>query len=336
MSTESDRDQVCWVVTDGKIGMEIQGLGLAEALGFEPAVKRIQVRRPWRWLPPAWIPNPLGTLGPKKDRLAPPWPDILIASGRQSVAVSVAIRYAAAGRCFTVQIQNPAVDPALFDLIVAPRHDRLKAPNVCATTGAMNRITPARLKEAAAHFGPKWAELPRPLVAVVLGGNSKVHRLTGGIAAAFAGRLAEMARQTGAGILITPSRRTPPEFVAALRGALDGLPARIWDGTGENPYLGYLALADAIIVTADSVNMVSEAASTGKPVYLVELEGGSRKFREFHKTLREAGITRTFEGRLETWNYAPLRDTQVAAAEIRRRLAARSAPDRVTVPGGVN
>ena len=332
----SDKGQACWVVTDGKVGMEIQGLGLAEALGFEPTVKRIQVRRPWRWLPPTWIPDPIGSLGPKKDKLAPPWPDILIASGRQSVAVSVAIRRAAAGRCFTVQIQNPAVDPALFDLIVAPRHDRLTAPNVCATIGAMNRITPARLAEAAAYFGPRWSDLPRPLIAVALGGNNKVYRLTGGIAADFARKLAELARQTGAGILVTPSRRTPPEVVTALRAALNGLPAWVWDGTGENPYLGYLALADVIVVTADSVNMVSEAASTGKPVYIVELEGGSRKFREFHGALREAGITRPFEGRLETWSYEPLRDTQTAATEIRRRLAARCRADASVVSGGVN
>jgi mitochondrial fission protein ELM1 len=312
----------CWVVTDGKIGMEIQCIGLAEALGFEPVVKRIQVRRPWRWLPPLWVPNPLGSLGPKKDNLAPPWPEVLIASGRQSIAVSIAIRRAAAGRCFTVQIQNPVVDPALFDVIVTPRHDRLQAPNVISTLGAMNRVTPARLAEAAGHFAPQWADMPRPLIAVVLGGNNKVFRFTKSIGEQLGRRLAELARKHHAGILVTPSRRTPPDVLAALSEALQGLSAQIWDGQGENPYLGYLALADAIVVTADSVNMVSEAATTGKPVYVVELPGGSRKFREFHTALREAGKTRTFEGRFEPWTYEPLRDTQDAAAAIHKRLAA--------------
>ena len=93
--------------------MESQCVGLAEALGADPVVKRIQVRQPWRWMPPLWVPNPLASLGPKKDQLTPPWPDILIASGRQSVAVSIAIRAASAGATFTIQIQNPAVDPAL-------------------------------------------------------------------------------------------------------------------------------------------------------------------------------------------------------------------------------
>ncbi len=136
--------QTCWVVSDGKIGVETQCLGLAEALGANPIVKRIQVQRPWRWLPPLWAPNPLASLGPKKDRLAPPWPDFLIASGRQSVAVSIAIRRMSAGSTLTVQIQNPAVDPALFDAIVAPRHDRLSGPNIIETLGGMNRVTAAR------------------------------------------------------------------------------------------------------------------------------------------------------------------------------------------------
>ncbi len=321
------KDPVCWVVTDGKIGMEVQCVGLAAALGFTPVVKRIQVRRPWRWLPPLWIPDPIGSLGPKKDRLAPPWPEVLIASGRQSVAVSVWIRRAAAGRTFTVQIQNPAVDPALFDVIVAPRHDRLSAPNVIETTGGLNQITPARLAEAAERFAPLWRDLPKPLIAVALGGSNKVYRLTDRIAADLGAKLAEMARSSGGGVLVTPSRRTPPKALASIRRALDGLPAIIWDGSGPNPYFGYLAAADAIVVTADSVNMVSEAATTGKPVYVVELAGGSRKFWAFHENLRRAGITRPFEGRLENWRYQPLRDTEQAAQAIRRRLAARACTD---------
>ena len=332
MTETSAAPASCWVVTDGKIGMETQCLGLAEALGFLPVVKRIQVRRPWRWLPPLWVPDPVGSLGPKKDKLAPPWPEVLIASGRQSIAVSIAIRKAAKGACFTVQIQNPVVDPAHFDLIVAPRHDRLRGPNVVTTLGAMNRITPVRLAEAAERFRAEWAELPRPLVAVVLGGSNRVYRMTDGVAADLGRKLAGMAREAGAGILVTPSRRTPAPVVEALRQALDGLPARVWDGTGENPYLAYLALADAMVVTADSVNMVSEAATTGKPVHVFELPGGSRKFRDFHGVLREAGITRPFEGRLESWSYTPLSDTQDAAEAIRRLLPARKAP-RPAAPG---
>jgi uncharacterized protein len=317
------RSQTYWVVSDGKVGMESQCIGLAEAMGANPIVKRIQVRRPWRWLPPLWVPDPLASLGPKKDRLAPPWPDVLIASGRQSVAVSIAIRALSAGSTFTVQIQNPAVDPALFDAIVAPGHDRLSGPNIIATLGGMNRVTAARLAQAADRFAPRWSDLPRPLVAVMLGGSNKVYRMPARIGQKLGQDLAVLARREGAGLLVTPSRRTAPKVLEEIRRALDGLPAWIWDGSGENPYMGYLALADAIVVTADSVNMVSEAAATGKPVFVVELKGGSRKFRAFHEDLRGKGITRPFEGRLNSWHYTALHETERAAEEIRRRFGAR-------------
>ena len=315
--------QSCWVLSDGKAGMEVQCLGLAEALGFAPVVKRIEVTRPWRWLAPRLIPNPLAAIGPERDSLEPPWPDLLISSGRQAIAPAMAIREASAGGTFTVHIQNPIVDPARFDLVVAPRHDRLEAPNVIVTTGGLNRVTEARLAAAAARYGPRFEALPRPLVAVILGGSNKVYRFTRETARRLGERLARLSRREQAGLLVTASRRTDAKVMAIIRRALAGRPAEIWDGNGDNPYFGFLALADAFVVTADSVNMVCEAATTGKPVHVVELKGGSAKFRRFHETLEEAGITRPFEGRLERWSYPALRDTERAAAEVRRRLDAR-------------
>jgi hypothetical protein len=133
-------------------------------------------------------------------------------------------------------------------------------------------------------------------------------------------QLAALSASAGAGILLTPSRRTGAEVEAALRDALAHTPAYIWDGTGENPYLAYLALADYIVVTADSVNMVSEACTTGKPVFVVELEGGNRKFRLFHEAMRAGGYTRPFTGKLESWRYPALDDVGRVAQEIRNRL----------------
>lgn len=316
---------ICWVISDGKAGMEVQCRGLAEAMEFLPVVKRIAVRRPWRWLPPLLIRDPLARLDPAADALSPPWPDVLIASGRQTVALSIAIRRQSGGRTFTVQVQNPTVDPANFDVVVAPRHDRLSAPNVIATIGGLNRVTEARLAAAAAEFGPRLGHLPRPRVAVLVGGNSKVHQLSGAAARRLGKQLAELAQHYGAGLMVTSSRRTGEANVAILRQALAGVAAEVWAGTGENPYYGFLALADAIVATSDSVNMVSEAATTGKPVYIVDLAGGSPKFGRFHAAMRAEGITRPFTGTLEHWTYPPLRETQRAAEEISRRLAARRA-----------
>jgi mitochondrial fission protein ELM1 len=121
--------------------------------------------------------------------------------------------------------------------------------------------------------------------------------------------------------MVTTSRRTPEGEAAALRRALEGLPAWIWDGTGPNPYFGFLALADVMIVTNDSINMTSEAATTGKPVHVVEWAGLAPKHRRFHDALAAEGITRPFAGRLEQWSYPPLDDTAQAAARVRALLA---------------
>ena len=318
----------CWVVTDGKAGMEIQCLGLAEAMGFSPVVKRVSVGKPWRWMPAGLLRKPfkapLETLGPKGDRLTPPWPDLWIASGRQTVPLTRDVRILSGGKTFTVQVQNPAIDPASIDLIVTPEHDRLRAANVLTTRGALGLVTAERLEAAAEHFEPLYAKLPARRVAVLIGGNNKVFRMTPAIMRRLTEQLARLAREEEVGLMVTPSRRTGRRNEAILREGLAGLPAQIWDGNGENPYFGILGLADAIIATGDSVNMVSESASTGKPVHIVHLKGGSAKFRRFHEAMEQAGITRPFTGKLEEWSYAPLDETHRVAREIRRRLLARN------------
>lgn len=314
----------CWVVTDGTLGMEVQCLGLAEALGIEPVVKRLRTRPPWRYLPPRLWLAPMMALSSTSDRLDPPWPDLLIATGRQSVALSIAVRRRSGGKTFTVQIQNPAAALGNFDLVVAPVHDGLSGANVVATRGALNGVTPEKLAAAAERFGPELSHLPRPLVAVLIGGDNKVYRLSAGRMRDLAARLAELVARYRAGLAVTPSRRTGVENEAVLREALRSLPAVVWDGTGANPYLGYLALADAIVVTCDSVNMVSEACATGKPVYVFDLDGGSEKFSRFHERLRRDGLTRPFDGVLAEWRYTPLDDTARVAEEIHQRMAGRA------------
>lgn len=313
----------CWVVSDGKPGMENQCIGLAEALGLTPVVKRVHLRSPWRQLSPFLRLGLRYAASPAGDAIAPPWPDLLIGTGRQSIAPSLAARRLSRGRTFTVQIQDPQISPRHFDVVVVPRHDRLRGSNVLVTRGALHRVTPAVLEDAARRLGPRLEALPRPRVAVLIGGNNAVYHLTPTIMGDVADKLAALARDRGAGLMVTPSRRTGADNEAILRARLRDLPAEVWDGTGENPYFAYLAMADAVVVTCDSVSMVSEACSTGKPVYVIEMEGGSPKFRAFHDGLYQDGITRPFTGALESWAYPPLDDTAHVAGEVRRRLAAR-------------
>ncbi|WP_372398143.1 mitochondrial fission ELM1 family protein [Azospirillum sp. HJ39] len=312
----------CWVVSDGKAGMENQCIGLAEALGLTPVIKRVRLRTPWRQLTPYLRIGNRFAPSPEGDPVAPPWPDILIGTGRQSIPVSLAVRSLSGGRTFTIQTQDPVMNPHRFDLVVVPRHDKLRGDNVLVTRGALHRVTPAVLADAAARFAPRLAHLPHPRIAVLIGGDNGVYRLTPTIMGDVAERLANLTHSHGAGLMVTPSRRTGADNEAILRARLSGLPAEVWDGSGENPYFAYLGLADAVVVTCDSVSMTSEACSTGKPVYVIEMEGGSPKFRAFHDGLYRDGITRRFDGTLDHWDYPPLDDRGTVAAEVMRRLPA--------------
>ncbi len=311
----------CWVLSDGKPGMSNQCIGLAEALDADFAVKTIRPRFPWRFLPPQLWFSPLSAPGSEGDGLNPPWPDLLIATGRQTVALSLAIKRASGGRTFAVQIQNPAFANSRFDLVIAPRHDRLVGDNVITTEGALHRVTAARLADEAERFRSVLADLPRPLVAVLIGGANRQYRFTRDGARRLADGLSNLVRRHGAGLAVTASRRTGEENERLLREALTPLGAYFWDGEGDNPYFGFLGLADAIVVTCDSVSMVSEACATGKPVHVFDLDGGSEKFRRFHDNLRRRGFTRPFTGDMERWSYEPVDDMGRVVDEIRRRAA---------------
>jgi mitochondrial fission protein ELM1 len=129
-----------------------------------------------------------------------------------------------------------------------------------------------------------------------------------------------MMRRDKVGLAVTPSRRTDPAVVRALAETLRPLGAYVWDMQGENPYFGLLALANAIVVTGDSVSMMSEAVATSAPVLVAALPGRSRRIGLFTRSLFDDGRARPFQGRLETWPVEPLNDTPEAAAEMCRRL----------------
>ncbi len=315
-----DRALTCWTLTEGHAGMESQCRGLAEALGLMATVKRVRVRKPWDWLPGRLWPRPLAAPTSDSDRLGQPWPDVLISCGNVAAPLAVAIKRASGGRTRIIHIQDPRMNVGLFDIVVAPRHDRIAGDNVLTTRLAIHPVTQAKLAAAGAEWSAAFADLPRPLVGVLIGGANRRHRMTPEAIAHLADRLAASRAIYGAGLAITPSRRTGAENEAMLNARLGGPGVHIWDGRGANPYLGILALADILVVTEDSVSMTSEAIATSKPVYVVKLPGHSRRIGDFHAGLVADGITRWFDGALERWSYAPVDDSEVVAREIRRRF----------------
>jgi mitochondrial fission protein ELM1 len=316
-----------WVLHDGKAGMRSQALGLAEATGFRLVEKPLAIGYPWKLLPPQLWPISARTVGGGGDQLAPPWPDLVIGCGRNTVAPGLFIRRASGGKTVLAQVQDPRVRRSQFDLLVVPEHDRWRGPRVIVTRGAVHRVTPARLAAEARRFA-ELSAMPRPLFAVLLGGSNRAYRLTLRRLGEIAGEIARILREQGGSALVTPSRRTGAPGLQLVRERLAGLPAAIWDGVGNNPYYAYLAVADAFLVTADSVSMISEAAATGKPIHILGLDGGNAKFDRFHQQMRQAGITRPFAGRIEAWSYPIPNDTARAAMALRELVMRRIEPGR--------
>jgi hypothetical protein len=252
-----------------------------------------------------------------------PLPDLVLGCGRAGLAVGLAAKRRGGGSVCAVQTQDPRIDPAAFDLVIPPAHDELTGPNVFSILGSPNRVTPERLAEARALWAAIFEAYPAPRAAVLIGGRSRAYSFAAADAQALAEALGRLANG-GASLLVTLSRRTGEANAAVLRRALEEKPnVWIWDGTGENPYFGLLAWADAVLVTLDSANMAVEAATAGKPLYLLPLAGGNAKFRRLHAELTSRGIARPFERRLETWTYPPIAETDRAADRIVSLLTGR-------------
>ena len=265
--------------------------------------------------------RPSARVGP----LAPPFPDIVFASGRVTVPYFKALKRASRGRVFAVFLQDPRAGRGAADLVWAPEHDGLTGANVMTTLTSPHPLTPAVLARARAAPDARVAALASPRLALVLGGHSAHHRFEEADVAALA-TIAGDAARAGWSVMATPSRRTPPALVAAVRTALAAPIAQgrafVWDGMGDNPYVSIMADADAVIVTADSVNMMGEALATGAPVQLYEPSGGHPKITGFVAALLARGLARRFDGDIRRARQAPVDATATIAEEVARRYAA--------------
>jgi uncharacterized protein len=303
-----------WIISEGLAGLRSQGFGLAEAAGLAAEFRELKPGAPWKWMDSKLWPSPLTAVA---GALCGPRPSLAIGCGGMAGTVLAALRRQS---MHVVQVQNPRMDIGRFDLVIANRHDELTGPNVFVTRTALHRVTPSRLDAEAALWRDRLTTYRRPLVAVLLGGNNGRFRLDREAGAALAAQLADMAERDKVGVLVTPSRRTDPAVTTMIREALRPSGGWVWDLTGDNPYFGMLALADLIIVTQDSVSMISEAVATNAAVMFATLPGAWRRQGLFLKPLLEEDRIRPFEGRFASWPVSPLNDTPEAAAEVRRRL----------------
>jgi mitochondrial fission protein ELM1 len=267
-----------WVLTDHKPGHTTQSEGLAEELGWPYELIGLDFSA-LQELPNAWTRGTRLNLTPASaQRLNPPWPDLVIATGRRTAPVASWIRKQSQGRTRTVQMGRiGAFERDVFDLSVAPAYACLYPdPRRIDTAAPVTRVSPTSLERAAARWGPEFVSSPTPRVALLVGGRDPEHEFRASQARELGEGVAELVRREGGSVLATTSRRTKPRVAAALEEALGDTCAHFhhWNANApanENPYMGYLALADALVVTGESASMLAEACATGKPVYIYPL-----------------------------------------------------------------
>lgn len=316
-----------WIITDGKAGDEQPLIGVAEELGVSPDRRHVHPRPPFVWLMP-W-----GPIDPREGPdhpgapLSPPFPDICLATGRRAVAYLRRLKQLSP-TTVTVFFKHPRCRADGADLLVMSPHDRpdgREASRLIVTPTLPNRLPAGRLAALRATPPPALAALPPPRLAVLIGGDSRHHRFTPtDIARLIAGLRAR--RAAGASLMITASRRTPPPLRAALDAFANADRVFFWNGQGDNPYAAMLALADEVVVTADSTNMIGEAAVTGRPIQVFHPSGGHAKITAFIAELgRHAAIGRFPEAPASA-SYPPINATPDIAAAILALWQARITP----------
>ena len=309
----------CWAISDGAAGNQRQALALARALDLSPRVLRIRVAQPWAALAPHLT---LAAHGAIRDetgaRLQPPWPDIAIGCGRRAALVTRLLRSWSGGHTFSVQILDPRIASDAFDSVVVPQHDHVAGANVIRSIGALNPVDAAWLADGRTRFAG-LATLPAPRTAVLIGGSNRAQRLDDAYFDALLERVAARHASDGGSFLVSVSRRTPAATATRLRAAFARFPGAFWSGEGDNPYAGFLAWADRIVVTPDSVNMLSEACATGKPVYTFAPRPIAGKLAAFHAELVGSGHLRRFDEPVTHNQPAPLAETAAIAELVRER-----------------
>jgi mitochondrial fission protein ELM1 len=268
-----------WVLSGHKAGDNAQLLALAEALGWPFEVKRLAYRKTELATNLLLRVTLAGTVARRSSPLSPPWPDLVLTAGRRNEPVARWIRRQSRGRTRLVHVGRPWAPPERFDLVVTtPQYFVPDRANVLTIGMPLHAITPAALAKVAGAWEPRLRHLPTPRIAVLVGGVSSPYRFGAQEGAALGRLVNARAEQTRGSLLVTTSARTPPETAAAIQSALRA-PHHFhrWQaGSADNPYRAFLALADEIVVTGDSISMLAEATATGKPVFIFDL-GGMRE-----------------------------------------------------------
>lgn len=275
----------CWVVSEGKIGMLNQALAIAEALKLNIEVKTVRLKPLWNLFSPSFRLFKKLAFDDSSDSLCPPFPEFVVACGRKSIIAALYIKEQSPNTK-VIYVQDPKISPKYFDAVICPKHDNLKGANVISMVGTVNRLHDDLLKREALRFASTFEHLITPRVGIFIGGPTKKVAFSLKHLRQLIKTLNNLNDRYQASFIITCSRRSPPEFMDELKLHFENKPNfYIYDFQGDNPYYAMLSLCNALIVSSDSVNMISESASTEKPLYLIKLPCNSSKFDQFHNEI---------------------------------------------------
>lgn len=319
-------DRICWTLTPGAVAFRKQTRGIAQALDIPFIEKKVKRTKAWSWLPNKWHLNALKQIAHGYEPLRPPWPDLVISSGSCTIPYALAIKKASGGKTAIVHVQKPTIACKHFDAVVAPEHDRAKnkrSKNVLETFGATHDISASELNVAAKRFRQQYPKFKAPFLSIFLGGSSKKYDFTPQYAAELANQILAIAKEYPGTLLISGSRRTGDENLAYMAQRFKDYPnIYFYQNIGTNPYHAMLGLADCLMVTDDSVSMISEACYTGKPVYLLRLprQQQRKKIQQFIDQAVKRGLIRYYENDLSAWDKKPLNETQRIATDLKQIL----------------
>ncbi len=310
-----------WCLTDGSAGMISQVKGLADALNLNFEQKTIDLKFPWNKLP-------VGILPPSKiifnnyrqislESNIPP--DIIISCGKRSIYASLHLKKSLKSKVFSIHIQNPKINPAHFDLVVAPAHDDLKGKNVLQTDLALNHINKRLLSKEAELYTAQFSKIEKPICAIFLGGQNRNYRFDISVVKVLADQIDKIIKINDIQIYILFSRRTDQFIIEYLKERFLNQNI-IWNGEG-NPYLALMKFSKYLICTSDSVSIISESISSTKPVYIFKLPSlkKNNRIEKFITTLLQKNYARPLGEKLEDFTNSYENETFQVARMIEER-----------------
>jgi len=306
------------LLTEGMHGMISQVEGMAKALNAEYSHKIVKLSLPWNLIPPKFTPISDIILKDKIHISDKNIPDLIISCGRKSVIPSIFFKKNNS-KIFTIHIQDPKVSFKHFDVIVAPEHDNLKGANVYNSKGAIHYITEFEISEARQYLDNKIKS--EKIVSLILGGPNKYYNFNSEQITNIFNQIKSVFISKGYKAIIIPSMRTPKKIIDLAIREMSSC-SYVVNKVDKQAYLSAYALANFVIVTCDSTSMISEAATSGKPIFVAHMKAkkNNYRFKRFFELFKQMGITRNLGEKVETWSYNKHNEAQRIALEIKNKI----------------